>query len=65
LDFFSGEFEEIWAKILRTHQNLPASTPMGCDVHCTCVGGIKWPYKNDVFIQSLQGTLKKKIHLVF
>jgi len=28
LDSFSGKFAEIWAKILRTLQNLPATTPM-------------------------------------
>jgi len=27
LEFFSGKFGEIWAKILRTPKNLPASTP--------------------------------------
>jgi len=26
--YFSGKFEEIWAKILRTPKNLPAPTPM-------------------------------------
>jgi len=28
LEFFSGKFGEIWTKILRTPQNLPAPTPM-------------------------------------
>ena len=28
LEYFSGKFVEIWAKILRTPKNLPAPTPM-------------------------------------
>ena len=28
LEYFSGKFVEIWAKILRTHKTLPAPTPM-------------------------------------
>ena len=39
LEFFSGKFGEIWAKILRTPKNLPAPTPLdkimlkNCDNH--------------------------------
>ena len=28
LEYFSGRFVEIWAKILRTPQNLPAPSPV-------------------------------------
>jgi len=35
LEFFSGTFREIWAKILRTPKNLPAPTPMGASMTAT------------------------------
>jgi len=49
-EYFSGKFEEIWAKILRTHHNFAAPTPMFHTLSLPCFHTSVWPSFYKVYL---------------